>query len=121
MIKLKLPLPPSINNYYQHHCKFKNHATMYISKAGKEFRKQVEQIVIEQRANQWANIPLRLEVRIFYKTKHRNDLDNRIKPLQDALTHANVWEDDALIDELFVTRGGIDKDNPRVEIEITAL
>ena len=121
MIKLTLPLPPSVNTYYKHHCKFKHHATMYIGKEGKEFRQKVNEIVRNNNADVRANLPLRLEVKIFYKTNHRNDLDNRMKPLQDALTHALVWEDDSLIDELHIYRGDIDSKNPRVEVQISLL
>jgi crossover junction endodeoxyribonuclease RusA len=33
------------------------------------------------------------------------DLDNYLKALLDACTHAGLWDDDQLIDQLFVYRG----------------
>jgi crossover junction endodeoxyribonuclease RusA len=37
----------------------------------------------------------------------KSDLDNRVKPLLDALTAAEVWQDDSLIDELHIVRAPV--------------
>lgn len=36
----------------------------------------------------------------FFANRRRTDVDNRIKPLQDALTHAQAYRDDSQIDVL---------------------
>jgi Holliday junction resolvase RusA-like endonuclease len=36
----------------------------------------------------------------FFADRRRTDVDNRIKPLQDALTHAGAYADDSQIDRL---------------------
>lgn len=98
MICLTLPLPPTINHYYGQHG-----TRRYIKPAGKAFREQVAEIVaaaghktLEGRINLFAAI--------FPANRIRQDLDNRSKALQDALTHAGVWLDDDQIDQLTLVR-----------------
>lgn len=50
---------------------------------------------------------LRLLVTISFPQEGRNDLSNRIKPLEDALTDCGVWLDDSQIDDERVFRGPI--------------
>ncbi|NBW23084.1 MAG: RusA family crossover junction endodeoxyribonuclease, partial [Caulobacteraceae bacterium] len=40
----------------------------------------------------------------FPPDKRKRDLDNVLKSLLDALTHANVWDDDSQIDDLRIYR-----------------
>lgn len=99
MIALTLPLSPTINHYYGQ-SRFKGR---FIKPAGIAFRDAVIEIVI---AAGYAVITGRvhLMVAIHPATKRKQDLDNRIKSLQDALTHAGVWLDDEQIDVLHVER-----------------
>lgn len=41
--------------------------------------------------------------------RRRRDLDNILKALFDALTHAGVWLDDEQIDEITIRRNGIQR------------
>lgn len=45
-----------------------------------------------------------LLVKLYFADARRCDIDNRIKPLQDALTHAHAYQDDSQIDRLVVER-----------------
>lgn len=47
---------------------------------------------------------LELRVSLHFANARRCDIDNRIKPLQDALTHAQAYADDSQIDRLVVER-----------------
>jgi len=49
--------------------------------------------------------PVRYTAVVHYTNKRRIDLDNRVKPLQDALTFAKIWEDDKQVDDFRVVRG----------------
>ena len=53
-------------------------------------------------------------------TRRSIDIDNRIKAALDALTHAQVWADDSLIDRLTVVRGEVTPGG-RVDVVITPL
>ena len=115
--KLTLPLPPSVNNYYGHHCKFRS-AAVYIKPKGKTYRRQVLDYVIRNNYQFQANIPLSITIKINPSSKRKWDLDNRLKSLLDALTHAKVWEDDSLIYKLTVEKGEVIKDGKTtIEIE----
>ncbi len=98
LICLTLPLAPTINHYYCQSGKRK-----YISKDGQKFRAQVAEIVsaaghptLEGRVALFASV--------YPKNRIRQDVDNRAKPLQDALTHAGVWLDDSQVDLLVLAR-----------------
>ena len=98
---LNLPWPPTVNSYYS-----KTKRGVYISKKGAAFRDAVQLACKEQMA-----FGLKLDGRLSVCTilyppdKRRRDLDNYMKALLDALTHAKVWVDDEQIDELAIHRG----------------
>ena len=56
----------------------------------------------------------------WFKDKRRNDLDNRVKLLNDSLEGC-LFDNDNQIDLMILERGGIDRVNPRVEIEIRVI
>lgn len=102
---LILPLPNSANTHWR-----RGRNVTYLSKQGQEFRKQVIQIFSGLLPNH-KPIESRLEVQveIHPKDKRKMDIDNRIKPLLDALQHASVFIDDEQIDRLVVERKEIIK------------
>ena len=101
-IVIHLPWPPTVNNYYT---KVRN--GLYISKRGRKYREQVEEAVREQSINKIDALHQRLCVKIvLYPPDIKvRDLDNYHKSLLDAVTKAEVWRDDSLIDQLFTFRG----------------
>ena len=103
MITLRLPLAPTINHYYGQHGVRK-----YIKKAGLEYRKEVAEIVA-QAGHKTLEGRIVMYVSIYPSNRIRQDLDNRLKALQDALTHAGVWLDDSQIDELHLIRRDVIK------------
>lgn len=104
MLVLNLPLPPSVNSY---RTIFRNR--MGISKAGKEFKRQVSDYVAEYRVPKLGTARLEMQVTIYPKDRRKQDIDNRIKALWDALGDAGVFDDDEQIDVLMVNRGEIKK------------
>lgn len=47
---------------------------------------------------------IEMTLRLYFRDRRRADIDNRIKPTQDALTHARAYHDDSQIDRLIVER-----------------
>lgn len=114
MIHFRLPLPPTINHYYG-----QRGTHRYIKAAGKEYRQAVAEIVSDA-GHKTLTGRVGLFVAIHPANKIRQDLDNRSKALQDALTHAGVWEDDSQIDALYMLRREVIKGG-RVDVVIVEL
>jgi len=104
MLVLNLPLPPSVNSY---RTIFRNR--MGISKAGREFKLQVQDYIIENKVPKLGAARIEMQVTIYPRDKRKQDIDNRIKALWDALGDAGVFDDDEQIDTLFIQRGEIKK------------
>lgn len=100
MIVLALPLPPTANNCYPTVGKRR-----VLSSEAKRFRLAVLYEVMRRPRQPQLSGRLALEVSFCFPTNARTDLDNRIKPLQDALQEAGVFADDCQFDRLVVTRG----------------
>ena len=101
IFELYTAYPPSINNYY-----VKTQRGVFISQKGKKFRAQLIKDAHEQLGGM---IPLtgrlRLEVVMWVPDNRARDQDNILKPIQDAMIHANIILDDSQIDQTFVYRG----------------
>ena len=104
MLILDLPLPPSVNHYWGQH----GHRR-YVSKAGVAFKQQVAEYVIDYRVPKLGTARLAMTVVLFPKDRRKQDIDNRIKALWDALADAGVFDNDEQIDTLFIERGEIKK------------
>lgn len=118
MYELHLPPVPSLNNYYGTHCKF-NHATVYIKSAGKKYRKIVLDYVMENNLQLRANVALTLIVYFTPSSNRKQDVDNIAKCLLDALTHAEVWEDDSLVYDLRIIKQPPSKENAGLFLKIS--
>lgn len=83
---------------------------------------QVSQQIIKKRLSN--HLPLKkvekISVTFFAKDKRKFDLSNKIESVNDLLVDVGVLEDDnyEVLPSLEVTYGGIDKVNPRAEIDI---
>jgi len=107
LITLTLPIPPTINHYYGQ----RPRGGRYIKAAGIAFRAAVAEIVAAAQVEPMLG-RVSLFAAIHPADRRRQDIDNRAKSLQDALTAAGVWLDDEQIDELHlvrreVVRGGL--------------
>ena len=104
MLVLNLPLPPTVNTY---RTIFRNR--MGVSKEGREFKLKVQDYVIEHNVPKMGEKRLQMQVTLYPRDRRRQDIDNRIKALWDALCDAGVYFDDSQIDVLIVQRGEIRK------------
>lgn len=95
-----LPYPPSINTYYVH-----TRRGVRLAEKGKAYRETVESAIHEQGLALNIECPVCVQVVVYPPDHRRRDVDNTMKALLDALTHADVWGDDAQVDQLFIYRG----------------
>lgn len=115
-----LPMPPSVNDYWGYRAVgkgIKSFVQMYLKPKAKAYRKQVTQLIS---INNPSDKRLKAVITMHYSDKRKNDIDNRIKALFDALTHAGVYQDDSQIDVMVVTRGECVKGGA-VDVEIWEL
>jgi crossover junction endodeoxyribonuclease RusA len=105
MIEFYTAYPPSVNNYY-----VKTRNGVHISAAGKRFRKAVIQDVKEQLAGlDIIDHKVTVDLIFWIPDKRRRDIDNLVKPIFDAITHADLWTDDCQVDQFTAYRGELVK------------
>lgn len=100
-----LPMPPSVNALYGAAA----NGAKFLLPEQRQFRSAVIGIVRgAMRGDQERAEPLagRLEMRVtlYYANRRRTDTSNRLKSLEDALTHAGAYHDDSQIDRHVVER-----------------
>ena len=102
-IELILAWPPSVNSYYSH-----TKRGVFLSGKGRQYRKLVENAVNEQLAGlETVEDGVLAEVILHPPDKRKRDIDNHMKGLLDALTNAQVWEDDSQVHQLMIYRGAV--------------
>ncbi len=91
-------------------------ASMYMSKEGK----MIKDSYILQSRLQWGKLCLIgdviVDIKLYFGTKRKADIDNFGKLLLDSLTGI-VWEDDSQIVKMTVEKFYC-KENPRIEVEV---
>lgn len=113
---LTIPFPPTLN-----HNIGRRGGRYFQSGEYKSFLSQVGWLWLKAVPRDW-NKEARYSVviELIYNTRRRYDVDNRVKPILDALTRAGTWNDDAQVDEILVVRGDVDKERPRALVWIEA-
>ena len=109
IFEVALPWPLTVNLYWRHKVTGRL-ATVYVSAEGKQYRKAVNDLVMEAATVQRylkATGPLRVEIEACPPDKRKRDLDNILKSLLDSMTHAGVWEDDSQIQDLRIYKSTI--------------
>ena len=96
----QLPFPPSMNTYWRN---FRGRTV--ISKAGRQFREDVIQYVIDNNIPKFGDKKLKITLILRPRDKRKIDIDNRIKAVLDALEHAGVFDDDFQVDHIEMIRG----------------
>lgn len=114
-IALELDWPPTANTYYRN----VNGRTL-LSAKGRQYRVNVIADVLAARANKSLTDRLRVWVAAYPPNRRELDLDNRLKPLLDALEHAAVYVSDSQIDDLRIVRKEV-RSGGAVEVIVEAI
>ena len=96
-VMLELPFPPSTNTYWRrsgHH--------IHISNKGREYRKAVMDEIALLDVQKFGDARVSVSMQLIPPNLRKYDIDNRCKALNDALTHAGIWNDDEQIDRLHI-------------------
>ena len=101
-IVLNLPYPPSVNNYYSYTSR-----GVFIKKHGRDYRKKV--VSLFKDGSDAIEGDLNVHLSVFFPDKRKRDLDNILKCLLDALTHAHIYGDDSQIKKLTLEHVGYQK------------
>jgi crossover junction endodeoxyribonuclease RusA len=109
-LMFQLPWPPSINRYWRN---FKGRTI--ISKDGRDYRAAV--IGKLGKGGPILSDRLAVEIYAYPPDNRRRDLDNVIKVPMDCLTHAGIWKDDSLIDDLRIVRKAVER-NGRLMVRV---
>lgn len=110
--------PQSTQHIYASVCRGR-FASVYMTKVGKDLKKDYQLQAKMQWKDKIVTDNIGVRVGLFFKDKRVRDIDNYNKLWQDALSGI-VYEDDAQIQEMFIYKK-IDKENPRIEVEIIKL
>lgn len=93
--------PPTVNNYYN-----KTQRGVHISNKGRAFRDKVISDFNDQLAGmEPITGKVAIEVIAWPPDARKRDIDNIMKPIMDAMTHAGFWSDDSQVDQMTVYRG----------------
>jgi len=101
LLRLRLPWPPSVNNYYR-----RTTRGVFISKNGRVFRANVRIACLEQGGCKHLTGQLQMEINLYPPTRRVQDIDNLLKALWDAMEHAGVYENDKQIRRLVLEDAG---------------
>ena len=134
MLKITLPWPPTLNTYYRSSVFPSNKDVMaviaatrngpsavmkalrrlaprtMISAKGREYRLAAAgEMLVQGVVMRGLTDNLAVHIKAYPPDRRKRDLDNLPKGVLDALTKAEVWQDDSQIDDLRITRGHIVK------------
>lgn len=104
-LTLQLPLPPTVNNYLiprrTMKCKHCGNTSKipppYLSHTGRDFRNTVIFHAVGLRKFGDSKLAVRVDI---YPKVNAGDIDNRTKPLLDALEHAGIFNNDNQVKDL---------------------
>ncbi len=112
MITIKGQVPSKSNGY-----KIGNNR-LYKSSLLKEYE-YIFAFQIKKHLKEPINEPFKIWIHVYFQS-NRSDLDNAAKVILDCLQSCGMIENDRLC-SILVMEKHIDKDNPRIEFEITKL
>ena len=119
--RLILPLPPSVNHAYRNFTTPKGRRMRVLTHKADAFKREAEwrtKAWMQQTGWIMPNHGKKVIVRIwvFWKSNQRRDTDNIMKLLLDAMKEIAFWDDRMALPQ--VMDFSVDKENPRIEVEL---
>lgn len=107
---MALPMPPSANSAWDYRCiyskKYKRWmACKYTTNEYKAYTEEIGWLITAAKARHWSDQRLRVQIVACFHDKRDQDVDNRVKPLLDALAAAQLFKNDSQVDECEIRRG----------------
>jgi len=122
LIKLQLPYPPSVNNYWM-----TSGHRRYISKRGQEFKEAVRIYCLQHKIPKLGAYDVIVGILLHPRSKLLMDIDNCAKAVLDSLEGAGIIDDDKQVVKLIIMRGlmkkgggctvFIEKDTPSASLD----
>lgn len=100
MIVLRLPYPPSVNNYW-----IASGHRRFISKRGREFKDAVWIYMLEHKIKKLGAEPVQIYIKLHPRSKVLMDIDNCSKAILDSIQDAGIINDDKQVQKLTIERG----------------
>lgn len=124
MNRLILPLPPSVNHAYRNYRHKSGRRMRVPTRDAEKFKTEASWRAIEWRQKNGWTIPgekqkVIVRMWVWWKSGQRRDTDNTFKLTLDSLTGVLYVDDHMCLPR--VMDFGVDKQNPRLEIEIELL
>ena len=110
-----MPWPPTANLFWR-----RTGTITYLNKSYKEFLALAGIMLAKVRGIPFSG-PVKVDIILHPPKNFRFDVDNRIKPILDALTRAEVWFDDSQVHELTVKRAEVLKPDGLAWVRIQTL
>lgn len=103
-----LPFPPSVNQYWRHVVMKTRRGLVQrtlLSLKGRHYRNRCIKTIRNQfPVHEVIREMVKVEMHLFPPDRRKRDIDNYSKGVLDALTHAQIWEDDYQVNELVIKR-----------------
>lgn len=99
-LTLELPYPPTLNHYIRH-----TQRGRYLTPKAKAFNAAVWAAVKQAKAPTFhPDARVRVLLELYPPDRRKHDIDNRCKPLLDAIEKSGVLPDDAQVDRITIVR-----------------
>jgi len=98
--EIDLPSPPTVNKYWTP----RKGGGKMLTKAGRAYREKVWLAVIQKDKPSVITGLVTVLFELYMPDKRRRDVDNLPKGMLDGLTHAGIWTDDDLVDDMRIER-----------------